>query len=247
MTDRSLLSPQFRAGARAGLRVFLPLSIGLVPWALVTGVAMISVGFTPLQAIGMNVLVFAGAAQLGTLPLIAAGAPTLLIVAAALAINLRFMIFSAAIARGFRGLDSPTRWLCGHLLTDGVFAVTLDKMLHVEDARWRLGYFLAPSLWSWVLWQACTLVGITFAGSIPKSWSLEFMATIALMVLLVPMAKARPMLVAALVGGGFAVLLHALPLRLGLFVGILAGILAGFAAEGLGKFPRRGRRQGAQR
>ena len=33
------------------------------------------------------------------------------------------------------------------------------------------------------------------------------------------------------VGGGSAVLLHALPLRLGLFVGLFAGILAGFAAE----------------
>lgn len=75
------------------------------------------------------------------------------------------------------------------------------------------------------------MVGIGFAGQIPKSWSLEFMATIALMVLMIPMTKARPMLVSALVGGGTAVALSALPLRLGLFVGIVAGILAGFAAE----------------
>jgi len=225
------LSPDFRAGAREGFRTFLPLSVGLVPWALVTGMAMTSVGFSPLQAMGMNIIVFAGAAQLGTLPLIASGAPVWLIVAAALAINLRFMIFSAAIAKGFQGLGSRTRWFCGHLLTDGVFAVTLDRMMHVDSAQWRLGYFLAPSLWSWILWQVFALAGIFFAGSIPKSWSLEFMATIALMVLLIPMAKARPMLLAALVGGGTAVALHALPLRLGLFVGLFAGILAGFAAE----------------
>ena len=231
MTPLSSLSPDFRAGAREGFRIFLPLSVGLVPWALVTGMAMTSVGFSPLQAMGMNIIVFAGAAQLGTLPLIATGAPVWLIVACALAINLRFVIFSAAIAKGFRGLNTGTRWFCGHLLTDGVFAVTLDKMMHTDSAQWRLGYFLAPSLWSWVLWQAFALVGIFFAGSIPKSWSLEFMATIALMVLLIPMAKARPMLVAAVVGGGSAVLLHSLPLRLGLFVGLFAGILAGFAAE----------------
>jgi hypothetical protein len=40
------------------------------------------------------------------------------------------------------------------------------------------------------------------------------------------------MLLAALAGGGVAVALHALPLRLGLFVGILAGIAAGMLAEG---------------
>ncbi|HRD89694.1 MAG TPA: AzlC family ABC transporter permease, partial [Accumulibacter sp.] len=92
-------SHDFRAGAREGFVLFLPLSVGLVPWAIVTGVAMTSTGLSPLQAMGMNIIVFAGAAQLGTLPLIAAGASVWLMVAVALAINLRFVIFSAAIAQ----------------------------------------------------------------------------------------------------------------------------------------------------
>ena len=44
-------------GARAGFRTFLPLSVGLIPWALVVGMAMSSAGFTPLQAIGMSLIV----------------------------------------------------------------------------------------------------------------------------------------------------------------------------------------------
>jgi predicted branched-subunit amino acid permease len=221
----------FRAGARAGFVTFLPLSVGLVPWALVMGMAMTGAGFSPVQAMGMNLIVFAGTAQLGTLPLIAAAAPLWLIVVTALALNLRFVIFSAAIAPGFRGIGAPQRWLAGHLLTDGVFATCLDKMLHVDDPRWRLGYYLAPAVWSWLLWQTFALVGIYAAGFIPKQWSLEFMATIALIVLLVPMARVRPMLVAALVGGGSATLLRDMPLRLGIVVAICAGIAAGFAAE----------------
>jgi predicted branched-subunit amino acid permease len=221
----------FRAGAREGFLGFLPLSVGLIPWAMVTGMAMISTGLTPLQAMGMNVIVFAGTAQLGTLPLIAIGAPLWLMVVTALALNLRFVIFSAAIADGFRGVGTPTRWVCGHLLTDGVFALCMDKMLKVDDARWRLGYFLAPSIWSWLLWQVFALIGVFAAGSIPKHWSLEFMASIALLVLLIPMAKQRPMLVAAVVGGATSVILRGMPLRLGLIVGIVAGIGAGFAAE----------------
>jgi predicted branched-subunit amino acid permease len=193
--------------------------------------AMVGIGMTPLQAMGMNVIVFAGTAQLGTLPLIAAGAPLWLIVATALALNLRFVIFSAAIAQGFRGHGSGTRWFCGHLLTDGVFATCMAKMLATEDKDWRLGYYLAPSLWSWLLWQTFALVGVLAAGSIPKDWSLEFMATIALMVLLIPMAKMRPMLVAAAAGGGTAVLLNGLPLKLGLFAAIFVGIGAGLAAD----------------
>lgn len=221
----------FKTGAQEGFRTFLPLSVGLIPWALVTGMAMVSVGFTPLQAMGMNVMVFAGTAQLGTLPLIAAGAPLWLIVTTALVLNLRFLIFSAAIARGFQGTSIAARWLCGHLLTDGVFAACMNKMLITEDRHWRLGYYLAPSAWSWLLWQTFALTGVLAAGSIPKNWSLEFMATIALLLLLMPMAKFRPMLVAAVTGGAAAVLLRGMPLRLGVIVGIVLGICAGFAAE----------------
>jgi len=226
-----LSSPAFRAGAQEGFRTFLPLSVGLIPWALVTGVSMVGIGFTPLQAIGMNVIVFAGTAQLGTLPLIAAGAPLWLVVATALALNLRFLIFSAAIAQGFRGHGPGTRWFAGHLLTDGVFATCVARMMSVEDKDWRLGYYLAPSLWSWLLWQCFALVGIFAAGSIPRGWSLEFMATIALLLLLIPMAKMRPMLVSALAGGATAVLLNGLPLKLGLFAAIFVGIGAGLAAD----------------
>jgi predicted branched-subunit amino acid permease len=221
----------FRAGAREGFLSFLPMSVGLIPWALVMGMAMISAGFTPVQAMGMNLIVFAGTAQLGTLPLIAGGVPLWLIVVTALALNLRFIIFSAAIAPGFRGIGAPMRWYAGSLLTDGVFANCLEKMLKADDPHWRLGYYLAPSLWSWFLWQIFALIGVLAAGSIPKHWSLEFMATIALLVLMIPMAKQRPMLVAAATGGATAVLLRGMPLRLGLIIAIVVGICAGFAAE----------------
>ncbi len=225
------MPPSFRDGLREGFRAFLPLSVGLIPWALVTGLTMSGVGFTPLQAMGMNVIVFAGTAQLGTLPLIAAGTPVWLIVITAFVLNLRFIIFSAALARGFRGVPLRARWLSGHLLTDGAFATCLEKMLSHPDPQWRLGYYLGPSLWSWLLWQVFAFCGVMAAGSIPRGWSLEFMATIALIVLLVPMARVRPMLVAALVGGGLAVALRGMPLRLGVIVAIVAGIAAGFAAE----------------
>jgi len=231
MSETSPAPAGFLAGASDGFLAFLPFSVGLIPWALVVGMAMSSTGFTPLQAMGMNIIVFAGTAQLGTLPLIAAEAPLWLIVATALALNLRFIIFSAAIAPGFRGIGTPARWLSGHLLTDGVFATSLDQMLRHDNPRWRLGYYLAPSLWTWGLWQTFALIGIYAASAIPKQWSLEFMATIALLVLLVPMARVRPMLIAAIVGGGSATLLRHMPLRLGVVVAICAGIAAGFATE----------------
>lgn len=229
------MSPSFQRGLREGFRHFLPFSVGLVPWALVTGIAMRGAGFSPLEAMGMNVIVFGATAQLGTLPLIVAGAPLWLMAVTALALNLRFVIFSAALAPAFVGIHRRHRWLAGYLLTDGVFAACADRLLREKEPAWRLGFYLGPSLWSWGVWQLSTLAGILAAGAIPRSWSVEFMATIALLVLLVPMLRQLPMLVAALVGGVAACLLQGMPLRLGLVAAIVLGIVAGFGAEYLGK------------
>lgn len=223
----------FRRGAREGFKAFLPLSVGLIPWAMVTGVALSSAGLSVGEAMGMNVMVFAGVAQIGTLPLIIAGAPLWLIGLTALALNLRFLIFSAAIARGFDGVPLIKRLLSGYLLVDGVFAVCSERMLAEPDRDWRFGFYIAPSLWAWGLWQVFVLVGVLGADALPRNWSLEFMATIALMVLLVPLTKRRPMLVAALVGGLASVAFRGLPLKLGVIVAILTGIAAGFAAQRL--------------
>lgn len=225
------MNPKFLEGGREGFRALLPLSVGLVPWAIVTGVAMRSIGLSPLEAIGMNVIVFAGTAQLGTLPLIASGAPVWLIVLTALVLNLRFVIFSAALAPAFAGERWPRRVLSSYLLVDGVFAVLSDRLLKATDASWRWGCFIVPSVWCWVLWQVFSLVGVLGAGVVPRDWSLEFMATIALMVMLIPMTATRPMLVAAIAGGLGAVLMRGMPLKLGVIAAIVFGILAGFAAE----------------
>jgi predicted branched-subunit amino acid permease len=225
------MESSFRRGAREGMHAFLPISVGLMPWAMVTGIAMRSIGLTEFEAMGMSLLVFAATAQLGTLPLIAGGAPLWLVFVTGLVLNLRFVIFSAAIAPAFHGHSLARRLASSYLLTDGVFAVVSDKLLKSDDPQWRWGCYLAPSLYGWVVWQACVLVGVLGAGVVPRDWSLEFMATIALMVMLVPMVRTRPMLLAALVGGLGAVFLRGLPLRLGLFAAIALGIAAGFVAE----------------
>jgi len=225
------MNESFRAGARDGFVTFLPLSVGLVPWAVVTGVAMQSIGLSPLEAMGMNVIVFAGTAQIGTLPLIASGAPIWLIVLTALVLNLRFVIFSAALAPAFEGQGWARRVLSSYLLVDGVFAVLSERLLKHTDRQWRWGCYIVPSVWCWTLWQIFVLIGVFGANALPSDWSLEFMATIALLVMLIPMTATRPMLVAALAGGLGAVLLRGMPLKLGLIAGIAIGILAGFAAD----------------
>ena len=225
------MNPAFRLGAREGLRTFLPFSFGTISWAMVTGLAMRSSGLSGIESMGMSLLVYAATAQLGALPLIASGAPLWLIFMTGLVLNLRFVIFSASIAPAFHDRPWAQRLASSYLLTDSGFTLLSPRLLADRDPHWRWGYYLGPALYGWLLWQSCVLVGVLGADWLPRDWSLEFMATIALLVMLVPMARARPMLLAALAAGLSALLLRGLPLRLGLFAAIATGIGTGFAAE----------------
>ena len=90
------------------LKAGAPTLFGIGAWGLVVGVAMIKAGLTVPQALGMTLLVFAGSAQLASLPLIASHAPLWVIFATALVVNLRFVIFSAILAPHFAHLPMIT-------------------------------------------------------------------------------------------------------------------------------------------
>lgn len=180
---------------------------------------------------GMSMFVYAATAQIGTLPLIVGGAPIWLVFLTGLILNVRFIIFSAAMAPAFQDTPLARRIGGSYLMTDPVFSLLSPRMLESPDREWRWGYYLAPSLYGWLLWQGFVMLGVLGAGFVPVGWSLEFMGTIALMLVLLPMVVTKPMVLSALVSGLGAVFLSGLPLRMGLFIAISLGIGAGFLAE----------------
>ena len=154
------MSPNFKAGAREGFRVCLPVSVGLIPWALVTGLAMVSAGFTPVQAMGMSFIVFGATAQLGTLPLIVIGAPWWLILATALVVNLRFVIFSAAWRPYFVGYPLGQRLRLAYLTADLNYVQFMRRFPHPQPHADQVPYFWGGVSLNWTSWQALSVAGI---------------------------------------------------------------------------------------
>lgn len=58
----------------AGVKAVLPILLGTAPFAMITGILAVETGLTPIEAIGMSLIVFAGTAQLAGLQLIGEGA-----------------------------------------------------------------------------------------------------------------------------------------------------------------------------
>ena len=66
-----------------------PLMIPVVPFGLIYGILAIEVGFSPLAAMGMSLIVFGGASQIILLQLFSGGASSLVIISSVGAVKLK--------------------------------------------------------------------------------------------------------------------------------------------------------------
>jgi predicted branched-subunit amino acid permease len=216
-----------------GLRTGLPTLFGIAAWGLVVGVAMVKTGLTALQACGMTLLVFAGSAQLASLPLILAHAPVWVIFATGLVVNLRFVIFSALLAPHFSHLPWRQRLLYGYISGDMTVAIFLQRFPTSAPVPGKLSYLRGLVLPNWVAWQGGSLIGIFLGSAVPTEWGLGFAGTLAILCIMVPLIANSAALCGVLVAGAVAVLANGLPYKLGLLAAVFAGMLSAMAAEGI--------------
>ncbi|MGB3428685.1 MAG: AzlC family ABC transporter permease [Burkholderiaceae bacterium] len=217
------------------MRAVAPATIATGTWGLVTGVAMVKVGLTTVQALGMTLLVFAGSAQLAALPLIAASAPIWVVLLTATVVNLRFVIFSAGLQPFFKRFSLRRRLLLGYVTSDVGFALFLSRFVnapeHERGSPEQVWFFLGMAAGNWIAWQGMSVLGILLAAQVPGAWGLEFASILALIALTIPMINGRPAVIGAATAGVVAVLGAGLPLKLGLVAAVVIGIAAAMSAE----------------
>jgi 4-azaleucine resistance transporter AzlC len=216
---------------RAGFQAGLPTLLGIAAWGMVVGVAMVKTGLTVPQSIVMTLLVYAGSAQLAALPLIAAHAPIWVIFASALAVNLRFVIFSALMAPHFGHLPWRKRLFLGYISGDLTVALFLQRFPDPAPQPGKLSYLKGLMYPNWAGWQAGTLAGILVGSAIPPEWGLGFAGTLAILCIMVPLIAGSAALAGVAVSATVAVLAHALPYKLGLLLAVVLGMLAAMAAR----------------
>ena len=231
MPDSSnpLLSRDFAAGGQA----VLPILLSVLPFALITGVAAVRLGFSTVEAGGFSLLMFAGASQLAAMQLIHGGAPLAVILITVLFINLRFTMYSASLAAYFRGAHPGVRALAAYLLTDQTYMISLYGFTNREHRARQIAFYLGVGLPLWFGWQVATLVGALLGARLPDAWGLDFAVPLTFIAMIMPAIRGRPTIAAAVVGGGVALAGHALPWNLGLIAGSIAGIMAGTLAAAL--------------
>ena len=225
-----------------GLRDAAPVLIATATWGMVTGIAIVKSGVSEMLATLMTLTVYAGSAQLTALPLINERVPLWLIFAAGLVVNIRFVIFGAALHPFFRHLSWPKRLGIGFFGTDIGFVLFMRRYgesRQREDAK-HVWYYLGLICPGWMVWNTFSIVGIYLAAAIPASWSLEFAAVLALLSVVIPLVSTRPVAFCIVAAVCAAWLGQGLPLRLGLVAAVVAGIVAGVLGERLSHKARHG-------
>jgi predicted branched-subunit amino acid permease len=202
--------PEFRRGAREMASPVL----GMAAWGLVTGVAMVKSGLTVAQALGMTLFVFAGSAQLASLPLIAAGAPLWVILVTAFCVNLRFVIFSAAWRPYFQHLSRFRRTRRLYIAGDVTYVNFMRRFPEPKPGEGQREYFWGALAVNWFGWQIASVIGILAADRVPTHWGIGFAGVLALIGLAWSLCSERVLVVVMVVAAIVSVATYHLPLRL---------------------------------
>jgi predicted branched-subunit amino acid permease len=223
-------SPHNASALRQGARDAAPVALAYAPFGLALGATLAASHVAAPIAWSSSPLMFGGAAQLVAVQLLDAGANVVVVVLAALIVNARMLLYSAALAPHTADWSARRRWAAAYLLADPVYALAIarfERADHGGSARDRFRYYLSSGLVIWSAWMALTGAGVLLAGVLPDSLHLELAAPLTFLLLLLPMLTSKAAYCAAAAGGLAAVAASGLPLGLGLLVGAGAGIAVG--------------------
>ncbi len=216
-----------RAGLWEGVRLSLPIALGVVGYGLVFGVLARQAGLSLLEVILMSSLVYAGSSQFAVLSLWVLPLPIVPIIFTTLIVNLRHLLMGASLRPWFSQLRTLPRYASVFFLSDESWALTMSRF--AKGGR-NGAFLLGSGLLIFVAWVGSTSLGRVLGSFVndPARWGLDFAFTAAIIALLVGMWRGKsdllPWLVAAMVAIAVA---QWLPGKWYILLGGLAGSLAG--------------------
>ena len=201
----SLQSEASRRGWLKGVSRAMPIVLGYVPIGLAYGVLAQKAGLSALNTLLMSLLVYAGSAQLIAVGLFAGGASVLSVVLTTFVVNLRHLLFAAAVAPFLKHWRKIDLAVFAYELTDETFAV---HSAHFASAGVPgRAEVLATNVTAQVSWVFGTLLGVLLGGVIAdvRPLGLDYALPAMFIALLVLQIQDRVQVAMALLAGALSV------------------------------------------
>jgi predicted branched-subunit amino acid permease len=148
----------------------------------------------------------------------------------AIVVNVRYTMYSAAIAPYFRRFSERWRLICCQFIVDTTFAIAVTEYERDPDTD-RLAYWLGVSAPVYLSYVLGTAAGVVVGDAVPDGLQLDFAIPLLFLALLAPSITDEATGIAAAVGGFVAVAAAGLPMNVGIVVAALFGIAAGTLAD----------------
>jgi predicted branched-subunit amino acid permease len=226
------MSPR-RTAALRGFRASAPFAIVMLPFGILFGVIATESGLTLPQTIGFSVLVVAGAAQFAAVQMMADNAPVLVIIATALAVNLRMAMYSAALTPHLGTAPGWLRATIAYVLTDQTFAVAAvdyDRRPAQSPAE-KAAFFFGSVLPVCPVWYLSTALGAQLGTAIPPALSIDFAVPLTFIAIVAPLLRSPAHIAAAVVSVALALGLAGLPYNTGLLLAAAGAMATGALTE----------------
>jgi predicted branched-subunit amino acid permease len=221
----------FLRGAAAGA----PFILVIAPFGLLFGVIGTEAGLTLAEVMGFTILVIAGAAQFTAVQLMADNAPTLIVLATALAVNLRMAMYSASLVPYLGAAPLWQRAFAAYGLVDQSYAASILEYERAPDLSVpaRMAFFVGCFLTVAPFWYGATLAGALVGTAIPPAFALDFAIPITFLAMIAPALRTLAHVAAAVVSITAALLLAAMPYGTGLLVAAVLAMATGAGVETL--------------
>ena len=167
-----------------GISDVSPLMIPVVPFGLIFGVLSLEIGFTPLETMGMSLIVFGGASQIVLLQLFSGGASSLVIISSVGAVNSRHMLYGVVVSEHLSDLKMIWKIIISYFLIDQAFAVSNEYLKKNKDKN-NYFHLVGGGATCWIIWQSTTFLGIILGSAIPEELGLSFAVPLTFLALLV--------------------------------------------------------------
>lgn len=222
-----------RVAMLRGMLASAPFLLVIVPFALLFGVVATEAGLNIAEVLGFSLAVFAGAAQFTALQLMQEQAPTLVVLATSLAVNLRMGMYSAALTPSLGKLSLGKRAAVAFFLVDQSYAASMvefEKRPEMTTGE-RLAFFAGTVLPVAPAWYIATWIGAVVGAQIPPEFALDFAMPITFIAMTAPMLRTAAHIAAALVSVVGTLALAWMPFSSGVLVAALLAMTTGAMVE----------------
>ena len=201
-----------------------PLMIPVIPFGLIFGILAIDIGFSPLETMGMSLIIFGGASQIVLLQLFSGGASSLVIISSVGAVNSRHLLYGAVVSEHLSDLKLIWKIFISYFLIDQAFARSNEFLKENKDKN-KYFHLIGGGATCWVIWQSTTLLGILLGAAIPEKLGLSFAVPLTFIAILVNDFRKILNLIVIIVSGLVATLgFNLIPYKAYVIVAALSGL-----------------------